>query len=192
MINKIAFFIFIVILFTCSCSISRNDSLLQDTIAHYRASGGAYIVMDMQTNKIITEKVIDFDLNKPYQPDFSVLGINESLQPKQILQQYIMNVSDNPRLHKLLRENVLFGEAKNVNIPNINIYGLTATTNKGTTKEVITTFLGHFIAPGHTYGIIVILDNPQPLRETYSFRSAGWNVINLARELIITLTTELR
>lgn len=42
------------------------------------------------------------------------------------------------------------------------------------------------------YAIIVVLDDPQPLRETYGFRSAGWNVIDLARGLIITLTTELR
>ena len=51
-------------------------------------------------------------------------------------------------------------------------------------KKVITTFIGNFEHNIKQYAILVILDEPQPLEETYNFITSGWNAVPTAREII--------
>lgn len=184
------FYIYFFTLLLAGCS--AKQQLLRQSIEDYHADGGAYLLYDMQERKLIEKQVINFDLEQKYKPDFSKIGLNGEMTPENFLKQYVQLVEDDENLQVFLRENVLSGEARKVNVDNLKIYGVTATTPKNKNKEVITIFLGHFMTDNKPYALIVLLDNPQPLKATYGFRTAGWNVANLARNLIITLTIDKR
>ena len=181
-------FLYILMLLLAGCS--TNEKLLQKSIEDYHADGGAYILYDMQNNKLLEKQTINYDLQQMYQPDFSKIGLIGETTAEQFLKQYIQLVKNDKDLQAFLRQNVLSGEARKVNVTNLEIFGITATTSKGQDKEVITTFLGHFIKDNKSYALIVLLDNPQQLKKTYGYRTAGWNVANLARELLIALTSK--
>ncbi|MBQ8481263.1 MAG: hypothetical protein IJ532_01860 [Alphaproteobacteria bacterium] len=178
----------ILTVFIIGCS--SNKQLLEQSVKHYKADGGAYLLYDTQRDKITDKQTVNFNLQQEYQPDFAKIGINEQISAEQLLQKYVEKVKNNANVRDFLRQNVLSGEAKKVNIQDVEIFGLATTTSKGQEKEVITTFLGHFVANEKIYGLLVVMDNPQPLKETYGFRSAGWNAVNLARELITALTSK--
>lgn len=180
--------LYILTVFLIGCS--SNKQLLEQSVKHYKADGGAYLLYDMQKDKITDKQVVNFNLQQEYQPDFAKIGINEQISAEQLLSEYVEKVKNNADVRYFLRQNVLSGEAKKVNIQDVEIFGLTATTPKNQTEEVMTTFLGHYVMGGKTYALLVILDNPQPLKETYGFRSAGWNAVNLSRELITALTSK--
>lgn len=88
-------------------------------------------------------------------------------------------------LKKAVKNNVVNGPAKNANVAGAEVSGLTSTTTKEENhNEVITQFTGTFSANDHIYGIITVLDNPKGIKETYGFKSAGWNAVPLARDII--------
>lgn len=181
------FYIYFFILLLAGCS--AKQQLLRQNIEEYHANGGAYLLYDMREHKLVEKQAINFDLRQKYKPDFSKIGLDGEMTPENILKQYVQVVENDEYLQAFLRKNVLTGEARKVNADNLEIFGITATTSKGQDKEVTTTFLGHFIKGDKPYALIVILDNPQPLKKTYGFRTAGWNVVNIARDLINILTS---
>ena len=84
-----------------------------------------------------------------------------------------------------LRDNVIHGTAKKINIEGISIYGLTATDYKlDNPDDVVTTFLGHFSYQGQDYALITFLDAPKGIKSTYNFNSSGWNATELARKIV--------
>lgn len=167
-----------------------NKQLLEQNVKHYRADGGVYLLYDMQRDKITDKQVVNFNLQQEYQPDFSLIGLKGKMTPEQLLREYVGIVKNNSDLLTVLRQNVISGEAKKAQVNGVEVFGMTTTTNKNQTKEVITTFLGHFIKGENTYAILILLDNPKPIKETYGFSSAGWNVVNIARDLITALTSQ--
>ncbi|MBR6356268.1 MAG: hypothetical protein IKR92_05385, partial [Alphaproteobacteria bacterium] len=58
------------------------------------------------------------------------------------------------------------------------------TTEKGSEKVVITTFLGHFKHEGKNYAYVFVMDEPKGLKQTYGWQSAGWNVVPTAGKVI--------
>lgn len=40
------------------------------------------------------------------------------------------------------------------------------------------------------YAILVVLDEPQPIAETYNFNTSGWNAVPTAKEIINIITEE--
>lgn len=95
--------------------------------------------------------------------------------------------ADKKELEKL-RNNVLTGTARKVNIEGINIYGLMATDYKlDNPDEVITTFLGHFSYQNQEYALITLLDAPKGIKSTYGFNSSGWNATELARKIVLNI-----
>ena len=179
--------LYILTVFLIGCN--PNKQLLEQNVKHYRADGGAYLLYDMQKDKITDKQVVNFNLQHNYQPNFSLIGLKGKMTPEQLLREYDEKIRNDADVRYFLRQNVLSGEAKKINMQDVEISGLTATTPKNQTEEVITTFLGHFVMGDKIYALLVVLDNPQPLKETYGFRSAGWNAVILARELITALTS---
>ena len=180
--------LYILTVFLIGCSL--NKQLLEQSVKHYKADGGAYLLYDMQRDKITDKQVVNFNLQQEYQPNFSLIGLKGKMTPEQLLREYVGIVKNNYDLLTVLRQNVISGEAKKAQVNGVEVFGMTTTTNKNRTKEVITTFLGHFIKGENTYAILILLDNPKPIKETYGFSSAGWNVVNIARDLITVLTSE--
>ena len=99
--------------------------------------------------------------------------------------------NDNSKLIKsILRKNVKEGTARFADIPNINTYFKTGTANKKNDKgkyedkKVRTTVIGGFTYKNKNYTMFVLLDEPQPIEETYNFYTSGWNAVPTAKELI--------
>lgn len=176
------------------CSLNQeicenNLNILKTGIDTYKADGGAYIIKDMNTSDIVEIATIDYNIKSQYHPNFSKININEEIAPHDLIVKYSSLVKDNGKLKQNLFNNVKQGTAKNGAITGIDVYGITATTNKNSDKEVITTFLGHFEDNNKKYAIIVILDNPQPLKSTYGFRTAGWNAVKIAKNILVSINT---
>jgi len=167
----------------------NNLDAFKNGLDKFSADGGIYIIQDMDTADIIETTSIKYQ-DKAYYPYFKQLQLNEEIKSSQLLVQYIDEIKRNKTLREKLRENVLSGTAKKADIKTIKVYATTATTEKHSKKEVITTFLGHFEHNSKKYAIIVILDNPQPLKSTYGFRSAGWNAVPIAREIMTSIIQE--
>ncbi len=179
---------------TASSTCKRNYSVLAEEIEKFNAAGGAFILMNLQNNKVLNSASISSLKNFDYNTDYSyapknimkLLKEDKSATPQQFIQDYtaFIKTATKEDLEKL-RGNVLTGTARKVNIESINIYGLTTTDYKlDNPDEVITTFLGHFSYQGQEYVLITLLDTPKGIKSTFGFNSSGWNATELAREVI--------
>ena len=179
---------------TASSTCKRNYSVLAEEIEKCNAAGGAFILMNLQNNKVLNSASISSLKNFDYNTDYSyapknimkLLKEDKSATPQQFIQDYtaFIKTATKEDLEKL-RGNVLTGTARKVNIESINIYGLTTTDYKlDNPDEVITTFLGHFSYQGQEYVLITLLDTPKGIKSTFGFNSSGWNATELAREVI--------
>ena len=66
--------------------------------------------------------------------------------------------------------------------------GLTSTDYKSAkSKEVVTTFVGHFAIANQQYALLTLLDEPKGLDSTFGFNSSGWNAVELARKIVETM-----
>ena len=169
----------------------NNLQIFQAGINKFKAIGGLYIIQDMDTSDIIEVTVVNYQ-DKPYHPYFKQLPVKEEAAPSKLLVQYINEVKTDKTLTTKLRENVVSGTAKKANIDKIKVYGTTATTENNNSKEVTTTFLGHFEQKHKSYAMVIVLNNPQPIKSTYGFCSAGWNVVSIARDIINSVNRNIK
>lgn len=108
----------------------------------------------------------------------------------------IISEDNSNQMKEFLRSVVVKGAGKRANIKDIKVMGKTGTANKLNEegryedKKVITTFISNFEHNNKQYAILVILDEPQPLEETYNFVTSGWNAVPTTKELIETIITE--
>lgn len=167
----------------------NNLEAFKNGLDKFGADGGLYIIQNMDTADMIEITAINYQ-DKVYRPYFRHLQLNEEIKPSRLLIRYIDEVKKSHKLEEKLRKNVLSGTARNANIDTVKVFGATATIEKDDSSKVITTFLGHFEQNHKNYAMIVILDNPQPLKSTFGFRSAGWNVVPIARNIIISISQE--
>lgn len=170
------------------------SSVLAEEIEKFNAAGGAFILINLQNNKVLNSASIsslkNFDYNKDYsyapQNIMKLLKESKMTTTQQFIKDYAAFIKSATKKDlKKLRNNVTNGTAKRINIDGINIYGLTATDYKlDNPEEVVTTFLGHFSYQGQEYVLITLLDAPKGIKSTFGFNSSGWNATELAREVI--------
>ena len=84
-------------------------------------------------------------------------------------------------MRALLRLVVMKGTGKKADAPGYRIGGKTGTAEKikggrYAGNSVVTTFAGAFPMEEPRYVIVAMLDEPQPTKETFGFRTSGWNV----------------
>ena len=175
----------------------KNTSMLAEEIEKFNATGGAFILINLKNNEVLNSASIsilkDFNYNQDYSytPNniMKLLKKDKTATTQQFIQDYTAFVksADKKELEKL-RNNVLTGTARKVNIEGINIYGLMATDYKlDNPDEVITTFLGHFSYQNQEYALITLLDAPKGIKSTYGFNSSGWNATELARKIVLNI-----
>lgn len=179
---------------TASSTCKRNYSVLAEEIEKFNAAGGAFILVNLENNEVLNSASIsnlkNFDYNQDYsyapQNIMKLLKEDKTATTKQFIKDYAAFIKSVTKEDlKKLRDNVIKGTARKVNIDGINIYGLTATDYKlDNSNEVITTFLGHFSYQNQEYALITLLDAPKGIKSTYGFNSSGWNATELAREVI--------
>lgn len=189
----------------CNTAISvceSNYNILAQEIDRFKAKGGAFILVNLQNNKVLNSASISsldkFDYNHDYAYKANnLMKLFNKQQPEttaQFIQDYghFIKQADQNELKKL-RDNVTRGTARQTNIKGIKVYGLTATDYKpNNSKKVITTFMGHFIYNNKKYAIITMLDSPKGIRSTFGFNSSGWNATKLARRIVENCISKLK
>ncbi len=188
---------------TASSICKRHYSVLAEEFEKFNAAGGAFILVNLKNNEVLNSASISILENFDYNQGFSytpnnvmkLLKKERLATPQQFIQDYATFIKSATKEDlKKLRNNVLTGTARQINIDGISIYGLTATDYKlDNPDEVITTFLGHFSYQGQEYILITLLDAPKGIKSTLGFNSSGWNATELARKIVesVILNTNL-
>jgi cell division protein FtsI (penicillin-binding protein 3) len=89
----------------------------------------------------------------------------------------------------LMRLNAMIGTAKKADVKGYYIGGKTGTAEKVINgryakKRVLTAFTGILPADDPQYQILIMLDEPQPTKDTYGFITSGWNAVPTAGAVI--------
>lgn len=112
-------------------------------------------------------------------------------QPRRVISE---STSENMR--RLLRDVAIYGSAKNANIAGYQVAGKTGTANKLVNgryidKKVMTTFLSTFPASDPQYAMLVVLDEPKAIKETWGFVTSGWNAVPTGGRIIEAIAPQL-
>jgi cell division protein FtsI (penicillin-binding protein 3) len=91
-----------------------------------------------------------------------------------------------------MRMVVTHGTSKKANIEGYEVIAKTGTAYQakhgkggyGTHKTRTNTFFGAFPHNNPKYAVIVMMDDPQPTKDTYGYATAGWNVTPIAGQII--------
>lgn len=100
-------------------------------------------------------------------------------------------------MRKLLRDVVIYGSGKNANIAGYDVAGKTGTANKLDKNgryikgKNITSFVSAFPIDDPKYTLMVIIDDPKPLKETYGFVTSGWNAVPTGGKIITRIAPQL-
>jgi cell division protein FtsI (penicillin-binding protein 3) len=100
-------------------------------------------------------------------------------------------------MRKLLRDVVIYGSAKKANIEGYDIAGKTGTANKLDENghyvkgKNVTSFVSTFPVSDPQYALMVIIDSPHPLKETYGFVTSGWNAVPTGANIIKRIAPQL-
>ncbi len=85
--------------------------------------------------------------------------------------------------------NATEGSASKANVPGYRVGGKTGTAEKVVNRRYskdhrLASFIGAFPMDKPRYAILVMLDEPKPLPETYGFATSGWNAVPTAGYII--------
>lgn len=113
--------------------------------------------------------------------------------------QGVRVISDNTskQMRKLMRAVVTEGSGRRANVPGYEVGGKTGTANKldergkYLNKKVRTTFIAAFPISNPQYALLVMMDEPKPIKETFGFSTSGWNSVPTASEIITAIAPQL-
>ena len=99
-------------------------------------------------------------------------------------------------MRKLLRDVVIYGSGKNANIEGYEVAGKTGTANKIVDGKYIkgknvTSFVSAFPISDPQYALMVIIDDPKPIKETFGFVTSGWNACPTGGNIIKRVAPQL-
>ncbi len=100
-------------------------------------------------------------------------------------------------MRKLLRLVVEEGSGKRANVKGYEVAGKTGTANKLSAegkyvdKKVRTTFVSAFPISNPKYALLLMLDEPKPIKETWGFVTSGWNTVPTAGKIIEAIAPQL-
>ena len=94
--------------------------------------------------------------------------------------QQFLDITTSEKIQKLMYLNVIHGSAKKAAVDGILVGGKTGSSEKIVNGRYdpearISTFMGVFPMEKPEYVLFLLLDEPQPLKETYGYATAGWN-----------------
>lgn len=109
----------------------------------------------------------------------------------------VISFNTSKAMRKLMRLVVTDGSGKRANIPGYEVAGKTGTANKLSAqgkyvdKKVRTTFVSAFPISNPKYSLLVMLDEPKPIKETWGFVTSGWNTVPTAATIIEAIAPQL-
>ena len=100
------------------------------------------------------------------------------------------------QMRQMLRNVVLYGTGKKADVDGYEVGGKTGTANKNTNgkyaeKRVTNSFLSTFPTSDPKYALLVVIDEPKGIKETYNFRAAGWNAVPTSGKIIASIAPQL-
>lgn len=109
----------------------------------------------------------------------------------------VISFNTSKQMRGLMRLVVTDGSGKRANVPGYEVAGKTGTANKlnekgkYVDKKVRTTFVSAFPISNPKYALIVMLDEPKALKETWGFVTSGWNTVPTAAKIIEAIAPQL-
>jgi len=103
--------------------------------------------------------------------------------------QRIVSEETSRRIRQLMRLVVTDGTGKGTNIPGLRVGGKTGTAEKNLNgryihNSLVTTFAAAFPMDAPRYVVIVTMDEPKGIPETYGFRTAAWTALPAVKNVI--------
>ncbi|MBV8700862.1 MAG: penicillin-binding protein 2, partial [Bradyrhizobium sp.] len=105
------------------------------------------------------------------------------------LARRVIKPETSEKMRFLMRLNAEIGTAKRADVKGYYIGGKTGTAEKVINghyakRRVLTAFTAVIPADKPQYQLLIMLDEPQPLKETYGFITSGWNAVPTAGNVI--------
>ncbi|CCD92727.1 division-specific transpeptidase, penicillin-binding protein [Bradyrhizobium sp. ORS 375] len=105
------------------------------------------------------------------------------------LAKRVIKPETSEKMRYLMRLNAEVGTARKADVKGYYIGGKTGTAEKVINgryakKKVLTLFTAVIPADKPKYQLLIMLDEPQPLKETYGFITSGWNAVPTAGNVI--------
>ncbi len=105
------------------------------------------------------------------------------------LAKRVIKPETSEKMRYLMRLNAEVGTAKKAEVKGYYIGGKTGTAEKVVNghyakKKVLTDFIGILPADNPQYMLLIMLDEPQPAKDTYGFITSGWNAVPTAGNVI--------
>ncbi|MBL8788960.1 MAG: penicillin-binding protein 2 [Rhizobiales bacterium] len=146
------------------------------------AFGHGFAVQPLQGLSVVAGLLND---GKLIPPTF----IKRSREEAEVLAQQIVKPSTSEKMRYLFRLNATEGSAGKADVIGYRIGGKTGTAEKVVNGRYakgrnLASFIGAFPMDKPKYAILVMLDEPKALPETYGFSTAGWNAVPTAGRII--------
>lgn len=115
--------------------------------------------------------------------------LKRSEEEARAIAKRVIKPETSEKMRFLMRLNAEIGTAKKANVPGYYIGGKTGTAEKVVNgryakKRVLTAFTAILPADKPKYQLLIMLDEPQALKETYGFITSGWNAVPTAGNVI--------
>jgi cell division protein FtsI (penicillin-binding protein 3) len=122
---------------------------------------------------------------KMLQPTF----LKRSKEEADVLAKQIVKESTSAHLRELFRLNATEGSAAKADVIGYRVGGKTGTAEKVvhgrySSEKRLASFIGAFPMDKPRYAVLVMLDEPKALPETYGFATSGWNAVPTAGKII--------
>jgi cell division protein FtsI (penicillin-binding protein 3) len=119
------------------------------------------------------------------QPTF----LKRSKEEAEILAKQIVADATSSKLRELFRLNATAGSAAKADVIGYRVGGKTGTAEKVvggrySSEKRLASFIGAFPMDRPKYAVLVLLDEPKGLPETYGFATSGWNAVPTAGSVI--------
>ena len=175
----------------------KQTTVLKEMVKKFKTHGGAFVLINMGDKMVLNAVSVSKNKDYDYIQDYLYRPKNISpwlhqkgkVNPQQLIAGYadFVQSADDETLQKL-RLNVVKGNARKLYMKEVKASGLTSTDYKSVkSKEVVTTFVGHFATANQQYALLTLLDEPKGLDSTFGFNSSGWNAVELARKIVETM-----
>jgi cell division protein FtsI (penicillin-binding protein 3) len=105
------------------------------------------------------------------------------------LAKRVIKKETSDKMRFLLRLNAEIGTAKKADVKGYYVGGKTGTAEKVINgryakKKVLNAFTAIIPADNPQYQLLIMLDEPQPLKETFGFITSGWNAVPTGGKVI--------
>jgi cell division protein FtsI (penicillin-binding protein 3) len=146
------------------------------------AFGHGFAVQPLQGLSVVAGLLND---GKMVPPTF----MRRSKEEADVLSKQVVKEHVAANMRELFRLNATDGSANKADVPGYRVGGKTGTAEKVvrgrySKEHRLASFIGAFPMDKPRYAILVMLDEPKPLPETYGFATSGWNAVPTAGKII--------